>query len=409
MGSSTITEQEKSQVAFIAGSSSDIHSTTVARLYEGRQGRWEFMAVGIVSLVSNRVDKTNYIKVFDLKANYRIIFEQEIYDSFEFQKQRDFFFAFEGDSCVYGLSFVDITEAAEFYGQLLNCKQGNLGKTAAVNPNTSSNKITASTPAPKVEKKKEKKSGFMSKFFSSEEKELEISAPTNFKHESHIGWDPENGFDIKNIPPDWRKLFQSAGIKKSELKNAETAQFIVNIIGEQMVNTGGAAPPPQPGRSAPPAPPIAAQPNRSVPPPPPSGVGKSAPPPPPPSHKSPAPPPPPPSGGSAPPPPPPPPMSGGPPPPPPPMASAPSGGGSSSGGGGGGSGGGRGDLLASIRSGTSLKSVDKSNPLPDIQNLGNEGSRSLADTLAAAMANRRGGMREDDEEDDDDDDEWSDY
>ncbi|KAM9973767.1 hypothetical protein ACTFIW_010895 [Dictyostelium discoideum] len=400
MGSPTISDQEKSQVAFIAGSSSDIHSTTVARLYEGRQGRWEFMAVGIVSVVSNRVDKTNYIKVFDLKANYRIIFEQEIYDTFEFQKQRDFFFAFEGDSCVYGLSFADVTEAAEFYGQLLNCKQGNIGKTAAVNPNTSSTKITASTPAPKVEKKKEKKGGFMSKFFSSEEKDLEISAPTNFKHESHIGWDPENGFDIKNIPPDWRKLFQSAGIKKSELKNAETAQFIVNIIGEQMV--GGAPPPPtQPGRSAPPAPPSSNQPGRSAPPPPPS-VGKSAPPPPPPSHKTPAAPP---SGGGAPPPPPPPPPpSSGPPPPPPPMASAPP-----SSGGGGGSGGGRNDLLASIRGGASLKAVDKTNPLPDIQNLGNEGSRSLADTLAAAMANRRGGMREDDEEDDDDDDEWSDY
>ncbi|KAN0050913.1 hypothetical protein ACTA71_004214 [Dictyostelium dimigraforme] len=401
MGSPTISEQEKSQVAFIAGSSSDIHSTTVARLYEGRQGRWEFMAVGIVSVVSNRVDKTNYIKVFDLKANYRIIFEQEIYDSFEFQKQRDFFFVFEGDSCVYGLSFADVTEAAEFYGQLLNCKQGNLGKTAAINPNASSTKITASTPAPKVEKKKEKKGGFMAKFFSSEEKEFEISAPTNFKHESHIGWDPENGFDIKNIPPDWRKLFQSAGIKKSELKNAETAQFIVNIIGEQMVNSGGAAPPPptQPGRSAPPAPPTSAQPNRSAPPPPPS-IGKSAPPPPPPSHKTPAAPP---TGGAPPPPPPPPPASSGPPPPPPPAAGAPPSSGGAA------AGGGRGDLLASIRSGTSLKSVDKSNPLPDIQGLGNEGSRSLADTLAAAMANRRGGMREDDEEDDDDDDEWSDY
>ncbi|KAK5581815.1 hypothetical protein RB653_003393 [Dictyostelium firmibasis] len=400
MGCTTISEQEKSQVTFIAGSS-DILSTTVARLYEGRQGRWEFMAVGIVSVVSNRVDKSNYIKVFDLKNNYRIIFEQEIYDSFEFIRQKDFFFVFEGDSCVYGLSFVDITEAAEFYGQILNCKQGNHGKTAAVNPNNYSNKTTASTlsPTPKIEKKKEKKGGFMAKFFSSEEKQMEISAPTNFKHESHIGWDPDNGFDIKNIPPDWRKLFQSAGIKKSELKNAETAQFIVDIIGEQMVN---GAPPSQLNRSNPPAPPTAAQPNRPVPP---SGVGKSVPPPPPPpTQKSPLPPPPPPSGGAAPPPPPPPPMSSGPPPPPPPMSSGPppppSGGGASSG---------RGDLLASIRSGASLKSVDKSNPLPDIQSLGNEGSRSLADTLAAAMANRRGGMREDDEEEDDDDDEWSDY
>ncbi|EGC37049.1 hypothetical protein DICPUDRAFT_87126 [Dictyostelium purpureum] len=401
MGSATITDQERSQVAFVAGSSTDVHSTTVARLYEGRQGRWDFMAVGIVSLVSNRVDKTNFIKMFDLKANYRIIFEQEIYDSFDYQKHKEFFFTFEGDSAVYGLSFADVTEAAEFYGQLLNCKQGNIGKTAAVNPNVSSGKLTTPTASAKADKKKEKK-GFMAKFFSSEtEKELEISAPTNFKHESHIGWDPENGFDIKNIPPDWRKLFQSAGIKKSELKNAETAKFIVDIIGEQMV---GAAPPvpAQPGRSAPPPPaPVASQPGRSAPPPPPA-PGKSAPPPPPPPqhhHQSP-----PPSTPGAPPPPPPPPAPGAPPPPPPPAfgssttTTATSNGGS----------GGRADLLASIRSGTSLKTVDKSQPLPDIQSLGNEGNRSLVDTLAAAMANRRGNMRED-ESDDEDDEEWSDY
>ncbi|KAM9986047.1 hypothetical protein ACTFIZ_004317 [Dictyostelium cf. discoideum] len=77
-----------------------------------------------------------------------------------------------------------------------------------------------------------------------EEKGMEISGPTDFKHESHIGWDKENGFEIKNIPPEWRQLFQAAGIKKKDLKNPETVQFIYSVIGENINNqkagiTGG--------------------------------------------------------------------------------------------------------------------------------------------------------------------------
>ncbi len=49
--------------------------------------------------------------------------------------------------------------------------------------------------------------------------EIELSGPTNFRHESHIGWDSQNGFEIRNIPPEWRQLFQAAGVRKSELRD----------------------------------------------------------------------------------------------------------------------------------------------------------------------------------------------
>lgn len=34
-----------------------------------------------------------------------------------------------------------------------------------------------------------------------EDTNIDISAPEKFEHRSHIGWDPEAGFEIKNIPP----------------------------------------------------------------------------------------------------------------------------------------------------------------------------------------------------------------
>ncbi|EGG18370.1 Wiscott-Aldrich syndrome protein [Cavenderia fasciculata] len=409
MGIQSLSDQERGQLNILHGNG-DVLTSSVARLYEGKNNVWEYTGVvGALSLISQRIEKSFYIKIVDLK-NTRTVFEQELYDGFDYQKSRDFFHTFEGDNAVYGLSFAEVSEAHEFHSVMMNIKSGGTGRAPAPTSSSSSSlNVSKSTPAATKPKEKKKKKGFLSSLLGGEEEvEMDISSPTGFEHRSHIGWNPEQGFEIRNIPPDWRKLFQSAGITKKELKNAETAQFIVNIIGESLASAGG-APPPPPSRG--PAPPSGGG-GRSAPPPPPppGGSRATAAPPPPPPHSTgggPPPPPPPMKSGGGPPPPPPPPAPGAPPPPPAPGV-APSGGGGG-GGGGGAAPGGRFDLLASIREGTSLKKVDASQPLPELNNLGDVGNRSLCDTLAAAMAHRRGNMREDEDDEDDDDDDWSDY
>lgn len=46
------------------------------------------------------------------------------------------------------------------------------------------------------------------------EEDFVVSAPESFEHRSHVGWDKANGFDVKNLPPEWKSLFKSAGLKK---------------------------------------------------------------------------------------------------------------------------------------------------------------------------------------------------
>ncbi|KAG7496609.1 neural Wiskott-Aldrich syndrome protein-like isoform X3 [Solea senegalensis] len=228
----------------------------------------------------------------------------------------------------------------------------------------------------------------------------DIGTPSNFQHIGHVGWDPNTGFDLNNLDPELKHLFDMCGISEAELKDKETSKVIYDFIekkgGVEAVKNelrrqapppppsrGGpppppphhsSAPPPPPparGRGAPPPPPPSRAPVSSHPPPPPTRPGMSAPPPPPPSRGSlppppppahasipvappPPPPPPPMSGGGAPPPPPPPPPPPGPPPPAPPMSTDANGGdGSLS------SGGGKSALLSQIREGTNLKKVDQ--------------------------------------------------
>lgn len=105
-----------------------------------------------------------------------------------------------------------------------------------------------------------------------------ISGPTNFSHDTHVGWDMDHGFEVRNIPAEWKRLFMEAGVKKSELQDPETRKAILNAVRQSVYGAppappsgvlGIAGPPPPP---APPAPPAAP----GAPAPPPGGVDLAA-------------------------------------------------------------------------------------------------------------------------------------
>jgi Wiskott-Aldrich syndrome protein len=362
-----------------------------------------------------------------------------MYQGFQYAQAAPFFHTFETDDYVAGLSFADDNEAKDFFSKVLYCKNTPVKAAGAASaaparpaggppparpsdpapgppsrpsdpapapprpasqapaaapaptpapaqparsPSPSPSPAPASTSSSAAAAKQPKKKGFFSKFkealFGEEEQqEIVLSGPRGFRHESHIGWDPNQGFEIRNIPPQWKALFQAAGVKKSELRDAETAKFMMNVIQDAMTSGGDGSPPPPPpgpadsssssgGGAAPP------------PPPPPPGPGGAAAPRPPPGPS--------PAKTSAP-----------PPAPPPPAASAPTEE--------------RGGLLSQIRTGTSLRKVDTENPkagMPDLNNLDEKQTRTLADTLAMAMASRRTDMNQEDAADEPEEEEWSD-
>ena len=83
--------------------------------------------------------------------------------------------------------------------------------------------------------------------FKKEEKKIEVGLPTDVKHVQHIGYDPEQGFQVENIPAEWKEFFKQAGVKKKDLQNPEAAAQIYQIMN----NMG------RPPTDGPPAPPMA--------------------------------------------------------------------------------------------------------------------------------------------------------
>jgi len=383
---------DKTEFMTIMGALGDavMISTGVARLYKGQKSQWNYTKIMGALCLCEQAGAV-YFKIVDLKSG-RCAWEQELYENFEYNKTASFFHTFEINDCVAGFSFADEDEANKFY-QIVQTKiprAGGSRNTAPPRQASMQREDSSKDMKDMTKKKKEKPAsgGFLSGLFGTKkEAEVSISGPENFRHESHIGWDPEHGFEIRNIPPQWRKLFQAAGIKKSDLKDADTVKFVMDTISQNL--PPGTAPPMMGG--APPAPPKRTGPAPAAPstrggaPPPPTTRGVT---PPPPTRGGPA------MGGSAPPPPPPPPGLGAPSTRGPPGApAAPSyeesyeenyeddDGGSDS----------RGGLLAQIRQGTNLKKAEeRSSELPELDQ---QTSDNLASILASAMAARRVDMK----------------
>jgi hypothetical protein len=50
------------------------------------------------------------------------------------------------------------------------------------------------------------------------EEDCIVSAPEGFEHRSHVGWSADNGFDVNNLPAEWKHLLKSAGLRKKDLQ-----------------------------------------------------------------------------------------------------------------------------------------------------------------------------------------------
>ncbi|XP_078597603.1 LOW QUALITY PROTEIN: actin nucleation-promoting factor WAS-like [Branchiostoma floridae x Branchiostoma japonicum] len=446
------------------------------------RGAWTKRCVGVACFVKDNPKRSYFIRVYDVKKCV-LIWEQELYNQFKYNTAAPYFHTFATDDCQAGLNFADEREAQRFkrtieekIRQKQQKKQEKKRQAPSVPvPTPQHMKVADVRPDPSdnmaLSKRKQDKGTIKGDKKKDKKKKLtkaDISTPTNFQHISHVGWDPNTGFDMTSMDPDLKSLFEQAGISQDLLKDKETSKFIYDFIEKQggleavkkefksqsgpppppPPSRGGAPPPPPPSRGSGGPPPLPSR-NAAVPPPPPisrdlppppshSPVSRSAAPPPPPPishHRSPGPPPPPPSvmGGPppppppppgpgpavAPPPPPPPPM-GGPPPPPPPSSSLAPPGGSS----------GRADLLASIQKGKQLKHVDESqrqapvaaDPRGELLSQIRTGMQlkpvsesdsapaaspqldGMAGALARALANRAQAIHSNSSDDDDDDD-----
>jgi len=254
--------------------------SSVVRLYNALNGSSQWQYSGLIGAATICGDAgTYFVRLIDLNS-MKVTFQQEFYTNFLYSSPTQWFHAFETDSGVVGLSFADQQEATRFFSVVITCKtkaQNNIGLASngssrnlnqspqtrpgdgpdANNPNETAaqrkKRDKRERRAQKEKEKQERKIAERERKENGGRKGMVIEGPTNVTHVSHMGWDPVNGFQLRNIPPEWRKLFKDAGVRKTDLQNPETALFIMQTVNKAMASGARAPPPPplsrSPGRS----------------------------------------------------------------------------------------------------------------------------------------------------------------
>uniref|UniRef100_A0A0A9X600 Neural Wiskott-Aldrich syndrome protein n=3 Tax=Lygus hesperus TaxID=30085 RepID=A0A0A9X600_LYGHE len=326
--SSLLSSEENDLVFSMLGPRCQTLATTVVELYSTGSrdsDKWYYKDVGVLCLVKDNARRSYFFRLFCL-IKKQMIWEHEIYNNMNYLAPTSFLHTFEAEDCIIAFNFADEDEGVFLRKTLLQKletkKQRRMDKRNRSHNNNVAMPRTIQGPEinstmPTANKMINNKSRAVGKKDGKKRlTKADIGLPENFKHISHVGWDPNKGFDFGKIEdPQLKEFLLKAGVSESHLRDKDTRDFIYDFIQRNggMEAVAGAldvappvpsrakAPPPPPTRAPPaipppPPPPIRTLPPRSLPPSPKAPVEQSEfkPPPPPPVPGAPMPPPPPP-------------------------------------------------------------------------------------------------------------------
>ncbi|KAL3473477.1 hypothetical protein BJX99DRAFT_233531 [Aspergillus californicus] len=308
---SILTDADKETVKrYVPKPANKIHAVAVARLYVAYPDphRWTYTGLqGALVLANDLVGRTFWLKLVDVSPIGKgVIWDQEIYDNFQYNQDRTFFHTFELDDCPAGLSFADEKEAKTFIKKMIE-REKNASKETRQTPFASTR---GQGPTLVVNGKS---GGVGRSIFGSLLGHRSSSGPTQITPAalppapaSHVAPPPplqavtpprkELPFDTSD--PSWKGLLkelEAMGFTEDQI--ADNADFIKSYIEQKQTNEAESATPPaddQRKGKAPPPPPPPAPPAPKTSALSPQNTGNSAgsrrgaPPPPPPSRKTPA-------------------------------------------------------------------------------------------------------------------------
>ena len=243
-----------------------IHAVAVGRLYVAYPDRssWTYTGLsGAIALVDDLVGHTFWLKMVDISsAQRRVIWDQELYEDFNYTQDRVFFHSFELEDCYAGFSFVDEKEAKRFIQ-----KMEKRDKSASRETRNNVFLAPGQIPINGTSHQQHKHRGISSllglgstKSYSSPQ----VSPAIQPSEPSRSPMPRKKGFSLDEVDPSWKPILKdllSQGFTEDDLE--KQADFIRDYIETELANKKELAaradqPPPPPGpRAEAPVPPPA--------------------------------------------------------------------------------------------------------------------------------------------------------
>ncbi|KAI5734706.1 hypothetical protein M8J77_009712 [Diaphorina citri] len=290
--SSLLTRQENEAVFKLLGNRCQALSTTVIQLFttDGpNDNEWHKRCFGILCLVKDNPRKSYFFRLYCLTRK-QLLWEHELYTGMDYMAPQNFLHIFEAEDCVVAFNFASEEEARHMRYVILEkqkrIERRHRASTQPRHATPGADRERSRTLQPAVltngtnltpksrhmrslsggrggDRRRDGKKNKLTK--------ADISSPTEFRHVSHVGFDPNRGFDAVDIQnsPELEMFFEKAGVSQSQLQDRKTREFIYDFISrngglDAAKEEAHLPPPPVPARSVHPSNP------RHAPPPPPS-------------------------------------------------------------------------------------------------------------------------------------------
>uniref|UniRef100_A0A3P9P6S5 WASP like actin nucleation promoting factor n=1 Tax=Poecilia reticulata TaxID=8081 RepID=A0A3P9P6S5_POERE len=241
VGSLILSQQDNESLFNYLGKKCITLSSGVVQVYTAdRNGSWSKRCCGVACLVKDNPQRSYFIRVLDIRDG-KTMFEQELYTGFIDTLQRQYFITFAGDTCQVGLNFASEEETKHFHTALtdltvkrnrktgpalpmatIDIKNPEISNSHRFHNNSQMNSLVHGSFPRRIKKEKVKNKKKLTK--------ADIGTPSNFQHVNHIGWNPNTGFDMNNLDPELKNLFDLAGISEAQLKDKETSKAIYDFI-----------------------------------------------------------------------------------------------------------------------------------------------------------------------------------
>lgn len=227
------------QVFKLLGSRCQSLATAVIQLYVTQpphHQQWLKKETGALCFVKDSARKNYFFRLYCLKLN-KLVWEHEMYNNMEYNENTSFLHIFEGDDYMVAFNFASTKEALHLKG--LVQQKINLKKRKEEKRHRQSTEITHKAPLPTdlsgVGLRKTTDPAAKQARRRRNLTKADISQPTDFKHISHVGWNPESGFDINSQDEQLKAFFQKAGVSEKQLQDKDTREFIYNFINTYSV------------------------------------------------------------------------------------------------------------------------------------------------------------------------------
>ncbi|PSN53243.1 hypothetical protein C0J52_07988 [Blattella germanica] len=260
-------QDEKDQLSRLVGNRSQALATGIVQLFVAELpdcSSWRRKDAGILCLIKDSLRRSYFFRIYCLSRN-QMVWEHEVYNSLEYKSPKTWFHTFEGEDCIVAFNFSseeDANRIENVLNEKLQARRRRIerrsrafessepGSKTSVEKYNLNGSVPQSYRGRSGGKKKDKDSKLRIT-------KADIGLPQDFRHVSHVGWDPNKGFDVDNVEDSQLKdFFHKAGVSDSHLRDRETREFIYDFINthgglDAVKDAVDHQPPPVPARSAP--------------------------------------------------------------------------------------------------------------------------------------------------------------